>query len=107
MTSVQFPQNKPLSEQVCALIENEIINGTFAVGDKLPTEHELAEMYRVSRTVIREATKILKEKGRLASFVGKGTFVIDETERGIETSLNAMIRMNPETSFSYLIEVRE
>ena len=107
MAAFQLPQNKPLSEQVCDLIENEIIKGTFAVGDKLPTENELAEMYRVSRTVIREATKILKQKGRLASFVGKGTFVIDETERGIESSLSAMIRMNPETSFNHLIEVRE
>lgn len=107
MAAFQLPQNKPLSEQVCDLIENEIVKGTFAVGDKLPTENELAEMYRVSRTVIREATKILKQKGRLASFVGKGTFVIDETERGIESSLNAMIRMNPETSFNHLIEVRE
>lgn len=107
MSLLQFPQNRSLSEQVCDLIENEIIKGTFTVGDKLPTEKELAEMYRVSRTVIREATKILKEKGRLASFVGKGTFVIDETERGIESSLAAMIRMNPETSFNYLIEVRE
>jgi len=103
----QLPQNRPLSEQVCDLIEEEIIKGTFAVGDKLPTEQELSEMYRVSRTVIREATKILKEKGRLESFVGKGTFVVDHTERAIQTSLNSMLRMNPETSFEYLIEIRE
>lgn len=107
MATTQLPQNKPLSEQVSDLLENEIIKGTFTVGDKLPTENELAEMYRVSRTVIREATKILKQKGRLASFVGKGTFVIDETERGIESSLSAMIRMNPGSSFNHLIEVRE
>ena len=107
MAAVQLPQNKPLSEQVAELIENEIVRGTFTVGDKLPTEHELAGQYQVSRTVIREATKILKEKGRLESFVGKGTYVIDETERGIESSLTAMIRMNPEMSFTYLLEVRE
>jgi GntR family transcriptional repressor for pyruvate dehydrogenase complex len=107
MSSMQLPQNRPLSEQVCELIENEIIKGTFAVGDKLPTEQELSTQYRVSRTVIREATKILKEKGRLESFVGKGTFVVDRTERGIQSSLDAMLRMNPETSFNYLTEVRE
>jgi GntR family transcriptional repressor for pyruvate dehydrogenase complex len=107
MLSNQLPQNRPLSEQVCELIENEIINGTFAVGDKLPTEQELAVQYRVSRTVIREATKILKEKGRLESFVGRGTFVIDRTERAIQASLNAMLRMNPDASFNYLIEIRE
>ena len=105
--ALQLPQNKPLSEQVCDLIENEIVNGNFSVGDKLPTENELAEMYKVSRTVIREATKILKEKGRLESFVGKGTFVIDKTERGIGSSLSAIVRMNPENSFGYLIEIRE
>jgi GntR family transcriptional repressor for pyruvate dehydrogenase complex len=107
VAATQLPQNKPLSEQVSDLLETEIIKGTFTVGDKLPTENQLAEMYHVSRTVIREATKILKQKGRLASFVGKGTFVIDETERGIESSLNAMIQMNPGTSFNHLIQVRE
>lgn len=107
MTSIQLPQNRSLSEQVCELIENEIINGNLIVGAKIPTEKELSEMYKVSRTVIREATKILKEKGRLASFVGKGTFVIDETDRGIGSSLNALIRSNPGDSFENLIQIRE
>ena len=102
-----LPQNKPLSEQVCELIETQIINGVFVVGDKLPTENELAEMYQVSRTVIREATKILKEKGLLESFVGKGTFVVDKTDRGIGSSINAFVRMNPDASYSCLLEVRQ
>ncbi|PKO13466.1 MAG: hypothetical protein CVU39_18855 [Chloroflexi bacterium HGW-Chloroflexi-10] len=107
MAVPQLPQNKPLSDQVCELIEMQIISGQLNVGDKLPTENELSDMYKVSRTVIREATKILKEKGRLESYVGKGTFVVDKTERGIGTSFNAILQMNPDSSFEYLLEVRE
>lgn len=102
-----LPQNKPLSEQVCELIETQIMNGDLVVGDKLPTENELAEIYKVSRTVIREATKILKEKGLLESYVGKGTFVVDKTDRGIGSSINAFVRMNPDVSYGYLLEVRQ
>lgn len=76
MTIPRLPRNKPLYEQVCELIETRIIEGDLRVGEKLPTENEMAEMYQVSRTVIREAIKALTEKGRIETRVAKGTFVV-------------------------------
>jgi len=105
-TQQNLPQNIPLYEQVYKLIETRIINGEFSVGDKLPTEKELSQFYKVSRTAIREAIKVLKEKGWVETRVAKGTFVIQNVAKGIESSLDVATRMNPEDKFENLIQVR-
>lgn len=105
--TTQFPQSKPLYEQVVELIEARIINGDYRLGDQLPTEFELAAQYRVSRTVIREAMKTLKERGWVDTRVGKGTFLIDNVSRGVGASFDVIVRMNPDLGFEHLIEVRE
>ncbi len=107
MTTSHLPQNKPLYEQVVQLVESDIINGVYGVGDQLPTESEMAAKYQVSRTVVREAMKALKEKGWVQTFVGKGTFVIDDVARGIDSSLDLTLRKDSGRSFEYLIELRE
>lgn len=107
MTIPRLPQNKPLYEQVCELIETRIIEGDLSVGDKLPTENEMAEMYQVSRTVIREAMKVLKEKGRIETRVAKGTFVVDNVAKKVRASFNAVVRKEEGGGFNHLIEVRE
>ena len=103
----QLPHNKPLYEQVCELIETRIIEGDLRVGDKLPTEKEMAELYQVSRTVIREAMKVLKEKGWIETRVAKGTFVVDNVAKSVRDSFDAVVRMDEARGFRYLIEVRE
>ena len=89
------------------MIETQIVNGEIRIGDQLPIEKELASRYRVSRTVVREAMKALKEKGWVETFVGKGTFVIDNVAKGIDSSIDLVLRMDPGSSFDYLIEVRQ
>lgn len=44
-------------------IANWIVGGRFTVGTALPTEEELGEELRVSRTVVREAMRTLVAKG--------------------------------------------
>ncbi|TLN28578.1 FadR family transcriptional regulator [bacterium] len=107
MTTTQFPQSKPLYEQVVELIEARIISGEYRLGDQLPTEFEMAAQYRVSRTVIREAMKTLKERGWVDTRVGKGTFLVDNVSRGVGASFDVIVRMNPDLGFEHLIEVRE
>jgi len=107
MITPQLPHNTPLYEQVCELIETRIIEGDLRVGDKLPTEKEMAEIYQVSRTVIREAMKALKEKGWIDTRVAKGTFVVDNVDKRVRASFDAVLRMDEAHGFSNLIEVRE
>jgi DNA-binding FadR family transcriptional regulator len=107
MTFSPLPHNKPLYEQVCELIETRIIEGDLCVGDKLPTEKEMAEQYQVSRTVIREAMKVLKEKGWIETRVAKGTFVVDNVDERVRASFDTVVRMEKARGYHCLIEIRQ
>jgi DNA-binding FadR family transcriptional regulator len=54
----------------------EVLSGTMPVGSMLPREAELEARFGVSRTVVREAVKVLISKGLLSSSSGIGTWVL-------------------------------
>ena len=56
-------------------LRQAITDGTFRPGSQLPTEAELCEMLGVSRTVVREALRVLEDEGLVARRHGVGTFV--------------------------------
>lgn len=56
-------------------LRQAITGGTFRPGSQLPTEAELCEMLGVSRTVVREALRVLEDEGLVARRHGIGTFV--------------------------------
>lgn len=58
-------------DHLLALIES----GRMPPGSKLPAEHAMAERFRVSRPVVREALGALRATGVLESRTGSGTFV--------------------------------
>lgn len=55
-------QSKSLSRQVVDIIGQKIVGGALPAGETLPNEDDLAASLKVSRTVIREAVKILADK---------------------------------------------
>lgn len=65
-----------LSKQVSDELEQMIANGEYLVGDKIPTETDLIEMFQVSRNTIREAIKALTWAGILEIKQGDGTYVV-------------------------------
>lgn len=64
-----------LSRQVADQLEKMIVEGVWAVGDKIPTEPELTEMFGVSRNTLREAVQSLTAAGILLVKQGDGTYV--------------------------------
>lgn len=66
-----------LAEAVVEDLVNAIVTETYPAGTALPPEGMLGDMYDVSRTVIREATMALTEKGLVVSQQGRGTIVRD------------------------------
>ncbi|MFQ5879616.1 MAG: FadR/GntR family transcriptional regulator [Dehalococcoidia bacterium] len=52
-----------------------IVGGRLRVGERLPSERELAQQLGVSRASVREAIRSLQEVGLLESRQGEGTFV--------------------------------
>ena len=64
-----------LGDQVYGLILQQIVGGTFAPGERLPSENQLCKQYGVSRPIIREALSRLQADGLVVSRQGSGTFV--------------------------------
>ena len=69
------PERKTLTEVAQQELRQAITGGTFRPGSQLPTEAELCEMLGVSRTVVREALRVLEDDGLVARRHGVGTFV--------------------------------
>jgi DNA-binding FadR family transcriptional regulator len=64
-----------------------ILGGHLAVGERLPSERQLAARFGVSRPTVREALGVLEARGLVVTRKGSGTFVAgreapDEAEAG-------------------------
>ena len=70
-------ERKTLTEIAEQELRQAIARGTFRPGSQLPTEVELCQMLGVSRTVVREALRVLEDDGLVARRHGVGTFVRD------------------------------
>lgn len=95
-----------LYQRVAKQIQGLIIAGEIRIGDKLPSEAELCEQFGVSRTVIREATKALAERGLLVSEPRRGTLVTALSRQDLADSFGLYVKAS-EVSARNLIEVRE
>jgi GntR family galactonate operon transcriptional repressor len=61
-------------------IGRRIVRGELAPGEILPEQGELSRMLGVSRTVVREATKVLAAKGLVESRSKRGTVILPRSE---------------------------
>lgn len=64
-----------LVEQVASQIEQLIESGHWPVGEKIPPEMELMNLFDVSRNTLREAIRALVHAGLLETKQGSGTIV--------------------------------
>jgi GntR family transcriptional regulator len=64
-----------LWQQVYDDVVGDIRSGELAVDDRLPSEYELADLYGVSRDVIRRAKEELVSDGWIIVLHGRGTYV--------------------------------
>ena len=60
---------------IAETLKQQITEGTYRVGDKLPTEPELMKTFGVGRSSVREAVKLLVNMGVVRVQQGSGTFV--------------------------------
>jgi DNA-binding FadR family transcriptional regulator len=69
---------RPGYELVAEQILQLIVDSRLQPGDRMPTENELATRLGTSRTVVREAVKILSAIGRVRAQKGRGLYVADD-----------------------------
>ena len=65
----------PLYYQLKEIIKQQIEEKIFPIGSAIPTEQELQEKYKVSRSTVRQAISELVNEGYLIKKQGRGTFV--------------------------------
>lgn len=76
----QTKQRQSLNHRLAAEIGAEIVSGRLSVGSLIPSEPELCARFGVSRTVVREAVKLLCSKGLLQTGSGTGTWVLPTSD---------------------------
>jgi GntR family transcriptional regulator, transcriptional repressor for pyruvate dehydrogenase complex len=71
----QVRREDRLADKVAELLQQAILGGQFAPGERLPPERVLGERFGVSRTVVREAVRSLAAKGLVEVRHAGGTVV--------------------------------
>jgi GntR family transcriptional repressor for pyruvate dehydrogenase complex len=94
MEQIDFTLNKTnLYEQVADSLEQAIIR-SGPKAEKLPSEQELSKQFNVSRTVTREALKVLKERGLIKSRNGEGSYITKPNRNTVSSVIKRLIRMD-------------
>ncbi|MBT8352394.1 MAG: FadR family transcriptional regulator [Deltaproteobacteria bacterium] len=89
-------------------IQEAILSGSIKSGEMLPSERELKEMFQTSRGTLREALRVLEQKGliQIKLGVGGGAMIKTANTEQIGESLDILIR-SQKVSLSHLCEFRE
>lgn len=98
-------QRSKLSEQIADQLEDEIIaNGK--IGDRLPSEQQLSERFESSRTIVREALKILRARGLTDSRTGSGVYITRPDVQDLSHMISRMILMDKDIDYRSIYETR-
>ncbi len=100
-------QNR-IFQDVVDQIQDAILDGKLRAGDTLPPERELKEMFGTSRGTLREALRVLEQKGliEIRLGVGGGSIVRSINTDQISESLALLVRSR-QVSLEQLAEFRE
>lgn len=95
------------AEQVRIGIEKLIVERELHPGDRLPSERELAEDFRVSRTLVREAVHSLVARTLLEVKPGSGIVVRLPSRQSVVQSVATFVQMgHPQLESRKIFEVR-
>ncbi len=83
-----------LKELFVEQLESKILSGELKVGDKLPSERELAQSMQVSRAVVNAGIAEMEQKGFLDIQPRVGTFVADYRKHGSLETLVSIMKYN-------------
>jgi GntR family transcriptional repressor for pyruvate dehydrogenase complex len=101
------PKRESLYKQVADQLQDLIVAESLLPGEKLPSERELAERMGVSRTVIREAIRVLSDRGLVRAKSGCGTYVREFSHKDAAASIELFLKLkHDDHTFRDVYEVR-
>ena len=100
-------QRDQLYKQEADQLQELIVAASLRPGDKLPGERELAEKLRVSRSVVREALRILSVRGLVGIKPGCGSYVQNLSPSAACAPISLFLKLHKSPNwFQDLYEVR-
>lgn len=85
-------------EKIINYVEQQVMQGRYKKGDKLPPERELAALLGASRNSVREGLGILERMGAISSQQGAGNFISDNFEKTLIEVMTLMFILEEGTS---------
>lgn len=95
-----------LSTSLARTLEEKILSGEIVENEKLASERNMSEQYGVSRNVVREALKILSEKGFVEIRSGRGAYACVPDGDDIAERLEETLENSNATLFE-ILDVRQ
>lgn len=92
--------------RVAERLQELILSKKVPPGSKLPPERALCQQLGVSRTVLREAVKLLSARGLVYEVNGKGTFVSKPNMDAVKKSLEICLSWHAQSMLENLVELR-
>jgi GntR family transcriptional regulator, transcriptional repressor for pyruvate dehydrogenase complex len=97
-------KQKTVTFQVIEQLKQLIVSGDLKPNDKMPNEYELAQMFGVGRSTIREVLKIFQYLGVIELRNPKGTFICDSSSISSEALIWSMLLGRKD--FTEIVELR-
>jgi GntR family transcriptional repressor for pyruvate dehydrogenase complex len=102
----QVERSSRLSDKVAEAMLDTILKRRLRPGSALPSERELGEQYRVSRTVMREAVRALTSRGIIDARPGRGLTVAQVAAEAVSTSMRLYLHGHDQIPYAKIHEVR-
>jgi len=98
-------ERRKVYDQIAERLQAQIGDRKLRPGDLLPTERELMQVYRVGRSSVREALRILESRGLIQS-LPTGGFAIADYGSPLHHSIQLLLLLQ-ETNLRELFEMRK
>ena len=86
MKSLQAESYSPLYHQLMQRIRGDIDRGTYPTGSRIPPEHELEQLYQVSRVTVRRALAEMPEAFDPIKYLAEG-------RKAVQARVQELIRL--------------
>lgn len=101
---MEFNQKEPIYTQIIDDIKMKLINGTYKLGQEIPSRRELAKRLGVNPNTIQRAYKEMEDMNLIVTARGQGSFITSDAailESLQEEALNAAVNQSIELMRSF------